>query len=678
MKNYSQIPFLRILFPFILGIFTQHYFNVTWFNWAYLLILLIILIYLSYSSHISRNKKTAIQLLADVLLFLLANNLSWQTNYQNQQSFYGNLVTTDSTITCLAVLTDIPIEKEKFIKSEVSLKAIKTKNEYVPTKGKVLVYFKKNTLSQNLKAGEYLILKTKLLAIQPPSNPFQFNYKNYLSNKQIYHQCFIDSAYFFSISKSGSLNFLIEKSLQIKDRILCLLKTSGLTKNAFSICSALITGYDEDVDKSVMDAFSHSGTLHILSVSGLHIGLIYSVLSFLFKLIDPTRKYKKIQFLMVSVILWAFALVTGFSAPVLRSVIMFNLFGFGKLFFRNNSKNQLNILLATAFFLLLYNPFFIKDIGFILSFTALAGIILFQPGFNNLYTPENFYLNYIWQSLTASTSATIGTLPITLLYFKQFPIWFAISNLVVVPLTFILMLLALLIVLKVSYIPLIVNTLIDFLIRFMNLFNHKGIGYIDEIDVNLTDAFFITSFLFLLPLIIKYRRYSYVLATLFLLLIWQLIALFSSFNSKTHSLFTVYDIKRQSIMTLKNQNTVLLNRQDSSQHNFSIKPHLISFNNPEINIKPYNYIRSTEQCILVLDKPGYFPTIDPKTISMLVVNNNFNLTQKQLELFITLKTVVIGSTNNSFHAQKTEELCRKFGLNYYNIKNKGAYMVKLK
>ena len=114
MKSFIQIPFLRILCPFLLGIITQQYFNTTCINWTFLITLLIILFYLSNASNTSRNKKVSIQLLADVLLFLIANNLSWQTNYQNQQNFYGNLVSTDSSLTCLAILTDIPIEKEKF------------------------------------------------------------------------------------------------------------------------------------------------------------------------------------------------------------------------------------------------------------------------------------------------------------------------------------------------------------------------------------------------------------------------------------------------------------------------------------------------------------------------------------------------------------------------------------
>src|SRR6476620_11471941 len=139
-----------------------------------------------------------------------------------------------------------------------------------------------------------------------------------------------------------------QAGLSCKEFVLKSLKEGGLSAEAYGICAALLTGYDADIDSGIMEAFSHSGTLHVLSVSGLHTGLIYLVLSFLFDLADRRKNRKLLKFLFITFFLWGFALVAGFSAPVLRAVIMFNLLGFGKIFFRAGARHQVNILCVSA------------------------------------------------------------------------------------------------------------------------------------------------------------------------------------------------------------------------------------------------------------------------------------------------------------------------------------------
>jgi competence protein ComEC len=574
------------------------------------------------------------------------------------------------------VVNDLPVEKEKTLKCELKLLQVKTDSVYKTSQGTLIAYFRKS-FAGKIKTGQTIFLNTQLVTIEAPKNPGEFDYKNYMMNKQITHVCFPDSNSFAILNIESRISPVWYFGLRVKQKILTALKESKLSADAYGICAALLTGYDDEIDRSVMDAFSHSGTLHVLSVSGLHTGLIYLVLSFLFDFIDRKKKKKITRFLFITICLWFFALITGFSAPVLRAVIMFNLLGFGKIFFRNDYRNHINILLASAFTLLCYNPFLITDIGFILSYFALFGILFFQPVFSELWEPENRIAKSLWQNVTASFAATVSTLPFTLFYFKQFPVWFFICNLVVVPATFVILMLALLVVLKMGNIAACINSLIKFLIWFIGLFNFSGLGYIDNIDFSKTDAILLSAFIFIISLTFYKRSYRYVVYLFLLLIFWQTNALIVSWQVKQQNLLTVYHVKKESVFSVKNKIEVYLDSVSDKVFNFHIKPQMISFNYPAIITRKFNYIHSGNKTILVLNKKNFWPEIDKKSVSTLVISNNFRLSSKDLEEFSSLKLLVADGSNNNYILRHLEELCSKFGIEFYSTKHKGAYMTGL-
>lgn len=677
MKLFVTIPFIRILIPFIggilFGILTTNFF----LNPIILIPLLILILCLGFVRVNNKNLKIFLLLLIDVFFFLFGDYNVKYTNISRNEIFYGKLVNTDSLLNFTAIIDDLPIEKEKTIKCNLKLSHIKTENGYKKADGNFIAYFKKSNKSKNLEASNTLLLKAKLTTVLLPLNPNEYDYKAYLYNKQIYHTVFVDSNSFEILDLPSSLNTMWKIGLSCKSFILFHLKNSSLTENAYSICAALLTGYDDDIDKTVLEAFSHSGTLHVLSVSGLHIGLIYLVLSFLFDLLDRKKRFKFSKFIFITIFLWFFALITGFSAPVLRAVIMFNLLGIGKIFFRNNIRNQLNILLVSAFIILCYNPFFITDVGFLLSYFALVGLICIQPTITKIWNPNNRFINYLWQSITASFAATISTLPITLFYFKQFPIWFFLSNIVVVPATFAILLLAVFVVFKINFFAYLINYLILFLINFINLFNVKGFGFIDNIHFIFIDVFFLTILIILLSIAIYNRSYNYLMSCMLILIFWQLNSILLSYNSKNSSFFTVYHLKNTSVFALKNKNEITFNSIDSLNFNYHIKPHLNSFNHPNIKLQNYNYIKIKNKRILILNKKGYLPDFQIKDVTHLLIANNYNLTEKDLLGLKSLDKIIIDGSNNNFTLKKIEKLSCKFAFKIYNTKIKGAFLLDL-
>lgn len=678
MNVFNSIPFFRILIPFVLGICFGIRFELGPVSWIYILVLCATILFLGYYSKKNKVNKISLLVLTDLFLLIYGLNLVQYQNTFKNSDFYGNQILTDSVSEFIAEIEDLPINGNKTIKCNLKLLEIKSANVFKKANGRIIAYLKRSKLSNTLIAGQMLLVKSKLMSVQAPLNPNEFDYKSYLYYRQIYHTTFIDSMSFLTLDQPSQLNPIWEFGLKCKSSILLRLKESNLSENAYGICAALLTGFDREIDKSVIDAFSHSGTLHVLSVSGLHTGLIYLVLNFLFDFFDKRKKYKVIKFTFITLVLWFFALITGFSAPVLRAVIMFNLLGLGKIYFRNDVRNQINILLVSAFILLNYNPFFIIDAGFQLSYGALFGILYFVPKFSRFYQPENKILVYVWQSITASFAATISTLPITLFYFKQFPIWFFICNILVVPSTFVILLLAVFVVLKLNFFSFLINQLVYVLLAFINLFNSTSYGFIDNIHFYMFDVFFLSLFTALLAFSIQQKSVKHLTASLMVLILWQIKSIYDSAVCKQKSVFTVYQNKRESFYSLKNKTTTTINTTDSSDFNFHVKPNIISYNYPTLKINEFNSINTSKESILILNKNNYWPVISLEKITVLVISNNFKLNEAELIKFTKLKKVVVDGSNNNFTIKKTEELSRKFGFEVYNTSIQGAYLLAIK
>jgi competence protein ComEC len=583
-----------------------------------------------------------------------------------------------SEVKYLASVSDIAIERKNFFKCRLKLSQLFQTSEFIPINEEVIAYFKKPVSISDLKPGQLLLLKSKMNKVETKKNPEEFDYAAYLAQNQIFYNTFINSQSFIVMDANKSnVNWLYDIGLKIKFKIIESFRHAGLNKNAFAICSALLTGYDDEIDKSVMDAFAHSGTLHVLSVSGLHTGLIYLLLNFLINIFDPYSKYRIARYIIITFLLWSFALISGFSPPVLRAVIMFSLLGLGKLFYRNKSTNQLNILFASAFILLLYNPYFILNIGFLLSYTAMIGIIVISPLLNDRITLKNKILLYFFESVMVSVAATISTLPLTLYYFKQFPIWFFACNLIIVPLSFLILILAFFSLVHLPFLNQVINGLVNFMIDFIKIFNQGKYTYIDLINFNLLDAIFLSSLILVLYLVFQQRKYHFVVFSLLILISWQFVAFFNALESKQSKFITIYNVKHKSRVVLKNKSEARYNRFDSTSFNYNIKPHLVTFCNANWTVNSFNFIQTKAHNFLILDSADFVPSIEKEHINTLLLANNYALSEPQIQQFKNVKLIIADASNKAFINEQTENLCRKFAIPFYSTRLKGAFTLAL-
>lgn len=222
-------------------------------------------------------------------------------------------------------------------------------------------------------------------------------------------------------------------------------KQLGIRDPERGILSALTLGYREELDKNVKQTFSAAGAMHILAVSGLHTGIVWGMIVWILTLgglVKPMSEQRVWQYILSIVTLlalWTYAFITGLSPSVMRSALMVSMVEIGWLLRRNS--NGINSLAAAAVIILLINPLALWSVSFQLSFAAMAAIILIAQRMQEHMWLRGKATQYLGGLLIMSISAQIGTLPLTLHYFGQTSNYFAITNLVVIPAAFLLLLL---------------------------------------------------------------------------------------------------------------------------------------------------------------------------------------------------------------------------------------------
>lgn len=306
-----------------------------------------------------------------------------------------------------------------------------------PTSGYLLVRIAKDT-SQKLvlNYGDELLIPANFQEVAPKANPATFDYRAYLLTQNIKHQIFVPSTHYKVIATQKG-NYIIAIALTWRKQLIAKYQQLMQDKNAIAVASTLILGYKAELDESIIEAYAKTGTIHVLSVSGMHLGLIYIAISFLLARLPKNKNEKHFKVLITLMLVWFYALLTGFSSPVCRSAVMISLFTIGS----NYSKNAhpLNILSISAWALLCYNPLYLLDVGFQLSYLSMLGLLVIYPKMQQwCYTPYRF-LNYLLEAVAVSLAATMSTFPISVYYFHQFPTWFIISNLfIIIPAAFIM------------------------------------------------------------------------------------------------------------------------------------------------------------------------------------------------------------------------------------------------
>ncbi len=309
--------------------------------------------------------------------------------------------------------------------------------------GKLLLYLGIDTNAvPHLWWGDRLLVQGVLQPLAGPTNPAAFDFRQYMRWQNVHYRLWAAAGEWQKVS-DGSGWSLRRQAMQVRAHLLARLARWFDSEEAFGVAAALILGYREALDPEVRAAYADAGAMHILAVSGLHVGLIMGLCYLLLNRIFFFRTWRGRwpRALILLSVLWGFALLTGLSPSVSRAATMFSFFILARLFAREVF--VWNILAASAFILLAIDPFLLMQPGFQLSYLALAGILAFQPLLEKLWQPTHPALRHGWGLLALSIAAQAGTAPVSMYYFHQFPLLFAVSGLAAVPGAFVLLCLGL-------------------------------------------------------------------------------------------------------------------------------------------------------------------------------------------------------------------------------------------
>jgi len=345
-------------------------------------------------------------------------------------------------------------------KAVLKIDGVYQNGSVMPAQEKVMAWFEKSRKAGQLTPGDRLIFIRAPQVVENKGNPFEFNYKSYLARQKIYRQVYIPGNSWRTIDGKSkfSVSVFAEKT---RLQLLNIYREQNLGENELQILSALTLGYKRGLDPETRRVFASAGAMHVLAVSGLHVGIVYMVLGFLLGFLRRQKAGRVVFVALVAFVLWFFAFLTGLSPSVSRAATMFTFVVMG-----NNIGRQTNIyntLAASAFLLLIVNPNNLFEVGFQLSYTAVFGIVFLQPRLEKLVNIHYKFPLYFWKLLTVSVAAQIATFPVSVFYFSQFPVYFWISNLFVIPAVIFLIPsgMALLIFHRIPVLSEIISTLID-------------------------------------------------------------------------------------------------------------------------------------------------------------------------------------------------------------------------
>jgi len=331
---------------------------------------------------------------------------------------------------CLIRLTDDLVEGNSSFHGMARIMFRRARKDWVSDHTRIKVYFSKDCISRP-QPGWIMVAHIRYRVIGKPKNPCEFDYSRYLWNQGVCLQTYLSKSGWHRVAGSRSSD-LKSVALAIRKKMIGKYAEIGLPESDFNLLAALTLGYKSDLDAGIREIYTRAGVMHIMALSGFNVGIVVWVVSFILSPVRRSSRMPALHALIAISAVWVFAFVTGLSPSVLRAACMTTAFLTGNMLHRQ--VNMGNLLLVSAFVLLAISPGLVGNIGFQLSFLAVTGILLFQPWFDRLFTFRFSPATRLWQLFSLSVAAQLGTLPLTLHYFHQFPVYFWLTNLYVVPL----------------------------------------------------------------------------------------------------------------------------------------------------------------------------------------------------------------------------------------------------
>lgn len=694
---WNQAPLVRLLIPFVLGILSAVFLDSPVQFAIPILCILAVLISIPVlipKFNISYKRSRGFGLLVNVILFVFGYQLTMLKTEKYAGDHFSKV--SDSSTFVYVRLSEPYLEKQRSLKVMAEVLAVKQNGQWKNTSGKAMLYFQKEEEAMQLNYGDGVVLKANFEEIAPPQNPGEFNYKRFLSFHNIYHQAYVKNTD-WTYSGINTANRIKASSLGLRNKLLKVFTDNDITGNEFAVGSALLLGYEDKLDADIISAYSSTGALHILSVSGLHVAIVYFVFNWLLFFFDKIKYGTIIKAVLLILLLWFYAALTGLSPSVLRAATMFSFIVIAKAY--NRHTNIYNTLAASAFLLLLIDPFLIMDVGFQLSYIAVIGIIAIQPRIQQWWEPRSWLMEQVWGITSVSIAAQIATFPLALYYFHQFPNYFLISNLIVIPVSTAVIYLGIAtfsfakISLLAGYLALGFHYSVWFLNQSVFEMEKWPYALMSGISISVGETLMIYAvILFLFFYFIK-PVFKFFLISLSLLLFIGCSQISEQLQQDQQKKIIVYNIpKTRALDFISARSNVLYTDSIFSKNeaglSFRVKNNwwdlgmkrssIISENikTTHLLIKD-NFIQFYNTRIVLINEQSSFTHSKPLNVDYVIISKNKKIRMKDILKCYPTQLIVFDSSNPEYLINKWKAECDILGQSYYSVLDNGAMVLEL-
>ncbi|EDM45045.1 competence protein [unidentified eubacterium SCB49] len=674
--KFINYPIIKFSFCLTVGILCAHYFGDHFKAPLYLLGILLVTIAILWGMARKKMFQNSFFGIVTYLTFITIGYINYQYRLpQNIPNHYTTIASTDSL-----QFIELKITKElkpdnynhKYI---ATVRALNSKT----TTGDILLLLQKDTLRQALQLDDILLLNKNIEAIRAPQNPHQFDYAAYMRTLGIYGQ--IRSIPSEILTHKKGATTIIGFAEGIRNHIISKLKQSSIGKEERAIVQALLLGQKNEISKETFDAYAAAGAIHILAVSGLHVGIIYLILLTITFPLLRIKYGKQIQSIFIVLCLISFAIITGLSPSVTRAVTMFSFLALAGLL--NRQTSTINTLSLSYLALLLVNPLWIFHVGFQLSYLAVFFIIWLQPLLRDLLTSRNYFIRKIWGIVTVTITAQLGLLPLSLYYFHQFPGLFIITNVVILPFLGLLLGAGIIIIFLalINALPEGLANIFGRIIKALNDFIAWVAGQEDflfqDIPFSIFKVFGTYFVIFAVVLLWKQLCFKRIVLALSSIIVFISVFSFDKWKS-TDSELVIFQKSRTTLIGVKQSQELVVFSSDTLQDLFKsypLKSYITEQNTGRLHQKETpSYFIYNNKHIVVIDSIGAYPKLN--NIDILLMTESPKIHFERVLDSLQPKQVIADGSNYTTYVNRWQASCIKRKIPFHHTGKKGAFILK--
>lgn len=670
--NFAIVRFSIFL---TIGILSAHFYPVTTFLLPYLIafLLVFVLFWFWARKRIFQSVELGI---VTYLCFFAIGYVSYQMRLPMFQSNHYTHITTSDIPEMLQLKITETLNDDNFNhKYLAEIYEVNGNN----SKGKILVNVSKDSIESRFLVDDLILVYSTISDIPKPLNPHQFDYSKYMKSLGVYGQLHISRKEIIKhqIGAPTLRGFAQNRRARIIEK----LQKTKLETDERAIIQALVLGEKKDIDKNLYEKYAAAGAVHILAVSGLHVSIIYFILSFLLKPLSRFKDGSLIQVISIVLSLWGFALLSGLSPSVTRAVTMFSFFALAEVL--NRDTNAINTLFLSYFTLLVINPFLLFQVGFQLSYLAVFFIIWLLPIFQNIGYSKYKVVRKVWTLIAVTICAQIGVLPLSLFYFNQFPGLFLLTNIVILPFLSILMCGGILIVILASFdfLPNWLAESYNYLIEQLNWFinwiatqEHFLLG-----DIHFSTLKTISAYLTIIAFALYLKKLTYPRLITSLVTIALLISVYIyDENRYSRSQLVVFQKNRQTLLAYQNGKDLSVFKSDSTEnlsHDYPIKAFKTKQNITSYSEKTLpSVFKYKDKKILIIDSLGVYPKHE--NIHTIILSNSPKINLNRLIDSINPSQIIADGSNYHSYVDRWEETCKLKKLPFSHTAKQGAFLLE--